>query len=223
MTTLTKKEIINLVKGKKIEFEPELDQFQIQPNSVDLRVGWNFYIPKTWEYNEKGRVALNVNYLEYNTKKEPYKIIRLKEGQYFEILPGEFVIISTLEKIKLNIGDVMAMLFARSSFIRRGLNVESGTIDARYEGYLMLPVTNNTHDQIIRIYPGERICQLVFSELSSDLDEEESLIHGVARAKYIASTPYGLEPRSDSEEEIDLIKSGEIKKIKEQFKLQSNN
>jgi len=219
MATLTKKEIIKLIKDKKIEFEPELDQFQLQPNSVDLRAGWNFYIPKTWEYNEKGRVAINVNYLESNAKKELYKIVRLKEGQYFEILPGEFVIISTLEKIKLNVGDIMAMLFARSSFIRRGLNVESGTIDSRYQGYLMLPVTNNTRDQIIRLFPGERICQLVFSKLESDLTEKEAQIHGVTRAKYLASTPYGLEARSDSEEEIKSIHKGEIKKMKKNFKI----
>jgi dCTP deaminase len=216
---LTKKEIIKLIKNKDIEFDPEIDQFQLQPNSVDLRVGWNFYIPKTWEYNEKGRVAINVDYLESNAKKELYKIVRLKEGQYFEILPGEFVIISTLEKIKLNTGDIMAMLFARSSFIRRGLNVESGTIDSRYQGYLMLPITNNTRDQIIRLFPGERICQLVFSKLESDLTEEEAQIHGVARAKYLASTPYGLEARSDSEEEIRNIHGGTIKKLKENFKI----
>lgn len=216
---LTKKEIVKMINNKKIEFEPELDQFQLQPNSIDLRIGWNFYIPKTWEYNEKGRVAINVDYLESNAKKELYKIVRLKEGQYFEILPGEFVIISTLEKIKLNTGDIMAMLFARSSFIRRGLNVESGTIDSRYQGYLMLPITNNTRDQIIRLFPGERICQLVFSKLESDLTEEEAQIHGVARAKYLASTPYGLEARSDSEEETKNIHKGTIKKLKDDFKM----
>lgn len=219
MSTLTKKEIINLIKEKKIEFDPELDQFQVQPNSVDIRVGWNFYIPKTWEYNEKGRVALNINYLDQGIKKDSYKIIRLAEGQYFEILPGEFVIISTLEKIKLNEGNLMAVLYARSSTIRRGLVVESGTIDARYDGYLMLPVMNNTKDQIIKIYPGERICQLVFHELSSELSKEEADIHGVAKAKYLSSTSYGLEARSDSEEEINFIKKGKIRDLKNQFKI----
>ena len=113
----------------------------------------------------------------------------------------------------------MAMLFARSSFIRRGLNVESGTVDSPYQGHLMLPVTNNTHDQIIRIYPGERICQLVFLKLGSDLTEEEAQIHGVARAKYLASTPYGLEARSDSEEELKDIRAGSIKKWKDNYKI----
>ncbi|MDD3487595.1 MAG: dCTP deaminase [Candidatus Moranbacteria bacterium] len=219
MATLTKKEIVILIKEKKIEFDPSLDQFQIQPNSVDLRVGWNFYIPKSWEYNEKGRVALKVDYLASKEREERYKIIRLKGGQYFEILPGEFIIISTLEKIKLNTGSLMAILFARSSFIRRGLNVESGTVDARYDGHLMLPITNNTRDQIIRIYPGERICQLVFFKLPYNLTEEEALSHGIARAKYVSSTPYGLEARSDSKEEIEHIKKGNIMKIKEEYKL----
>src|SRR3990167_1894653 len=151
MSVLTRKQFLEYIKEKKLEFEPELDQFQIQPNSIDLRVGWSFYVPKTWEYNEKGRVALDINYLDRTAKKEGYKIIRLKEGQYFEILPGEFIIISTLEKIKLNSGKLMAVLLPRSSTTRRGLFVEGGIIDARYNGYLVLPVINNTRDQIIKI------------------------------------------------------------------------
>ncbi len=73
MATLTKREILDAIYYKKLEFEPELDQFQIQPNSIDLRVGWNFYIPKTWEYNERGRVALSGDCLNCNLKKENYR------------------------------------------------------------------------------------------------------------------------------------------------------
>ena len=218
MSVLTRKQFLEYIKEKKLEFEPELDQFQIQPNSIDLRVGWSFYVPKTWEYNEKGRVALNINYLDRTARKEGYKIIRLKEGQYFEILPGEFIIISTLEKIKLNSGKLMAVLLPRSSTTRRGLFVESGIIDARYNGYLALPVIHNTRDQIITIYPGERICQLIFHELATNLTENEAYVHGVARAKYLSSTPYGLEARSDSEQEIEFIKKGKIKELKSKYK-----
>lgn len=218
MSVLTRKQFLSYIKEKKIEFEPALDQFQIQPNSIDLRVGWSFYVPKTWEYNEKGRVALNINYLDRTEKKESYKIIRLKEGQYFEILPGEFIIISTLEKIKLNSGNLMAVLLPRSSTTRRGLFVESGIIDACYNGYLVLPVINNTRDQIIKIYPGERICQLIFHKLETNLTEEEAHIHGVARAKYLSATPYGLEARGDSEQEIEFIKKGKIKELKSKYK-----
>ena len=135
-----------------------------------------------------------------------------------KILPGEFIIISTLEKIKLNSGKLMAVLLPRSSTTRRGLFVESGIIDARYNGYLVLPVINNTRDQIIKIYPGERICQLIFHELATNLTEEETHIHGVARAKYLSSTPYGLEARSDSEQEIEFIKKGKIKELKSKYK-----
>ncbi|MDD5589586.1 MAG: dCTP deaminase [Candidatus Portnoybacteria bacterium] len=220
MATLSKKGILNLIKEGKIIFEPSLDQFQIQPNSIDLRTGWNFYIPKTWELTGKGRVALNIDYLNYNFKAESFKIIRLTEGQYFEILPGEFVVVSTYEKIKINTGNIMGILFARSSTIRRGLIVESGTIDSRYEGFLMLPLLNNTRDQIIKIYPGERICQIIFHQLDSELTLEEACMHGISKAKYLESTAYGLQARSDSEEEIDFIKMGKIEDLKNQYKVQ---
>ncbi len=124
-----------------------------------------------------------------------------------------------MEKIKLNTGDISATLFARSSAIRRGFIVESGIVDACYDGYLMLPVRNNTWNKIIRIYPGERICQLIFQKLESNLTKEEADIHGVARAKYTSSTSYGLEARSDSEEEINFIKEGKLKELKNSYKI----
>lgn len=220
MAILTKKEILEHLKGGKIVFNPTLDKYQIQPHSVDLRLGYSFYVPKKWKLSAKGCVAINFDYLNSeNNPEDNFDLIKLKPGQYFELLPKEFIIASSLEKITLKDEKLMANLDTRSSLLRRGLNIASGIIDVRYQGTLTFPIVNNTGTQIIKLYPGERICYLTFATLESPVSEEEAKRHGLTGAKYLESTPYGLESRIDSEEEINLIKRGEIEKLKEQFKI----
>ncbi|MBI4128376.1 MAG: dCTP deaminase [Parcubacteria group bacterium] len=199
-----------------IAFEPALDKFQIQPNSVDLRLGWNFYIPETWELVERGRVAISADYARTDKPSNYFRLIKLTPGQYFEMLPHEFVIISTLEKITLRHDNIAAILYPRSSIIRRGLTLEGGVIDVHYSGYLTIPVLNAT-SQIIRLYPGERFCQIVPHTLSDDVNATQAKLHGLKPAKYLDSTPYNLQARSDSKEELDLVTKGDITKLKQQY------
>lgn len=210
MPVLSKKEIIQKIKDKDLVFTPSLDTFQVRMHSVDLRLGCNFMMPKIWELTEKGRVALNVDYLDKNNKKS-FDLISLKPGQYFEILPREFVVVETLEKIKMPM-DVMAVLYPRSSVNRRGLSIDmSGIIDAGYEGHLIIPLKNNTSSQIIRIYPGERFCQLVFHKLHSISDFEKS------RYSNKPSTEGFVKELND--EEVTLIRRGDFDTLKQKYSL----
>ncbi|NQT49077.1 dCTP deaminase [Candidatus Kuenenbacteria bacterium] len=221
MSILTKKEILHRIKEGQIKFSPELDEYQLSPNSIDLRVGWSFYVPHSWKMNEKGRVAVNADYLNYQNTEEYLKLIKLSPGQYFEILPKEFILISTLEKITLNCGDIAGTLLPRSSALRRGLQIETGMIDCRYNGQLTIPVVNNSH-HIIKIYPGERICQMQICKLESDLSEDEAKKHGKQEAKYVGSTPYSLESKFDSNEEIDLLQQGKLIELKDQYRIKTS-
>jgi dCTP deaminase len=215
---LSKKDILNKIKEEGLKFEPNIDKFQLQPNGVDLRLGWSFYSPKNWTINDQGRTGLNVDYTEYASKNS-MDLIKLQPGQYFELLPKEFVIASTLEKMSIEDDSLMAMLYARSSLIRRGLLIFSGTIDSHYKGYMALPIINNTHTQTIRLYPGERVCQLVFHLLSSPLTEEEAQKHGLKNAKYQESAPYSLIAKNDDREEVEFIREGKIDELKDNFKV----
>jgi len=220
MAILTKKEILSYLQEQKIIFAPALDQYQIQPHAVDLRLGYSFYIPKKWKISEKGRVAINFNYLDTKESSEDnFDLIKLKPKQFFELLPKEFIIASSLEKITLTDNQLMAQMNARSSILRRGIYIASGTIDVKYQGTLTFPIINNTETQIIKLYPGERICHLTFKSLISPVQDKEAKMHGLTEAKYLESTPYGLESRVDSEEEMNLIKNGQINELKEKFKL----
>jgi len=218
MAILGKKDIESYISAGKLMFDPVVDRFQLQPNSLDLRVGWNFYIPEQWKYTDAGRVVVQPNYLERKSNDDYFKLIKLRPGQYFEFLPHEFIIVSSLEKISMKDDNLLALLHPRSSVARRGFVVESGVVDVHYEGTLMIPVLNGTPHNL-RLYPGERIYQLVFHTLEQGLSPEEARIHGVQKAKYHGTTGQNLEARTDSEEELRFIKEGKLTELKEEHKV----
>ncbi|MFA6518364.1 MAG: dCTP deaminase [Candidatus Shapirobacteria bacterium] len=210
MSVLTRNEILDLLKKEKLKFAPELDQFQLQGHSIDLRLGYSFMVPRVWELVSEGRVALNID--RFKSDKKSFEIIELEEGQYFEILPGEHVIVSTLEKITLPT-TVMGVLYPRSSVNRRGLSLDlTGIVDAGYEGTLVVPVRNTTGSQVIRVYPGERFCQIVLHPLMSEVKMEQSRWHN-------RDTTVEVLPERNTSE-MDLLEKGDLRKLKQDFKLE---
>lgn len=208
MAVLTRKEILEKIKSRDLEFLPPLDKFQIQVHSVDLRIGFTFIVPKTWSLQPEGRLALKVDYGE---NKKYFDVVELEPGQFFEILPGEFIGIATLERVKMPSG-FMGVLYPRSSINRRGLSVDlSGVIDAGFEGNLLVPVRNNTASQTIRVYPGERFCQIVFEDLATDVSRSPSRYHQ-------KDVVVGVLKEKNSIEES-LIRKGKIRQLKNRFRL----
>lgn len=213
MAILTKNKIIERIKSKDITFSPTLDSWQFQAHSVDLRLGFSFLVPKIWKLTPKGREAIALNPLE-TTGSEHFDIVELEQGQYFDLLPQEYALVSTLESIKVP-KDLMAVLYPRSSTNRKGLSVDlTGIIDSGYEGQLTLPVRNNTRAQTIRLYPGERFCQLVFEELTESVEARQSRHHKRDIVDGLAK---------ENKSEIDFILSGDIKGLKEAFPQQDIN
>ncbi len=218
MAVLIKTDIVKAIKENRLSFEPMIDGFQLQPHAVDLRLGQSFYIPRPWQLTARGREAINVDPLEHLNDVDAFEIIEINPGQYFEILPQEFVICSTMESIAINDLSLMAVLYPRSSINRRGLSVNlSGIIDTGYSGKLMIPIQNNTTNQIIKMYPGERVCQIVFEELTSAVTKETAMQHGLSAAKYDKANDMSLKSKQDKQEETHLIHSGKLATLKSQF------
>lgn len=208
MAVLTKTDIVERIRKGEISITPQLDVFQLQAHSVDLRLGFTFLVPKAWRMAPEGRQALLIDPLSETYDARYFDIIELEKGQYFELLPQEHVLVSSLEGIKVPY-DLMAVLYPRSSTNRKGLSVDlTGIIDAGYEGQLTIPVRNNTRSQVIRLYPGERFCQVVFESLTETVDARKSRYH---RRDIIEGTA------AEDNAEIDLIKTGDIKKLKSDF------
>lgn len=205
MAVLSCQQILDRTRKGEIGFSPELDQFQMQSHAVDLRLGFTFILPKSWRMTVSGREAVNVNPLKDGYGSECFDVIELEQGQYFELLPNEYVSVSSLETVKIP-SDLMGVLYPRSSVNRRGLSVDlTGIVDSGYEGQLMIPVKNNTSSQVIRLYPGERFCQIVFETLTDDTVSRKSRYHG-------RDITEGLAKENNSE--VKYILSGKIRELK---------
>lgn len=207
MGVLTRNEILDQVRAGALGFTPELDDFQIQAHAVDLRLGFNFLIARHWAFTQRGRVALQLDHLEGGARH--FDSIELEPGQVFDVLPGESLLVSTLETIRMP-AHLVGNMYPRSSVNRQGLAVDlSGIIDAGYEGNLIIPVRNNNMANVVRLYPGERFCQITFTSLESTVETRASRYH----KRDIAA---GVLPELNSEE-VELVRSGDIVTLKKRF------
>ncbi len=211
MSILTKKQILERVKTGNIEFHPNLDEFQVQAHAIDMRLGYTFLIPKEWHMTPNGREALRIDHLDKN-KPEYFEAIELEQGQYFELLPNEHVLASTFESVKVP-NDLMAILYPRSSTNRKGLSVDlTGIVDSGYEGQLVIPIGNNTSSQVVKLYPGERYCQLVFESLDEPVEAEQSRYHQKDIVEGFIMTKDHKQKRDN--EEIKYVGEGKMKELK---------
>ncbi len=209
MAIITKNRILKLIEEGSLIFKPNLDIFQLQEHSVDFRLGFTFMIPKMWHVTSKGRESLDITHFDKRNH-EYFDVIELEQGQYFELLPQEYILVSTLESIKMPT-NIMAVLYPRSSTNRKGLSLDlTGIIDAGYEGQLILPIRNNTRSQAIRLYPGERLCQIVFEELNESVAPRQSKYHQKDIIEGV---------QMEKKDETELLISGDIKTLKEKFKV----
>ena len=95
----------------------------------------------------------------------------------FMLHPGEFVLGSTLEVVRLD-DDIVARLEGKSSLGRLGLLIHStaGFVDPGFHGHLTLELSN-VATLPIAIYPAMKIGQLSFYELSTKAEHP----YGVTR------------------------------------------
>lgn len=213
MAVLTQADIIAYMQAGRLAFSPALDVFQMQAHAIDLRLGFTFLVPRAWHVTEAGREQLYIDYYAPNPKHEHYEVVELKPGQYFDLLPGEHILVSSLESLSMA-DDIMAVMYPRTSTNRKGLSVDqTGIIDSGYKGTLIIPVRNNTRHQTVRLYPGERFCQLVFEQLTRPVTARKSRYH-------LRDIKKGVDVdklKNERQSEIAYLQSGEIEKLKKQF------
>lgn len=124
----------------KINITP-FDEQRIQPNSIDL--------------------TLDDEIMIYDKVFDEFETISISDYGYIEILPNDFILASTVERVSLGNG-VCAQVDGKSSYGRKGLQVHqtAGFIDAGFSGNITLEML--TVGQPIRLEVGMPICQLVF-------------------------------------------------------------
>jgi|EndMetStandDraft_9_1072997.scaffolds.fasta_scaffold00398_3 dCTP deaminase len=209
MSVLTRDDILRYIQEDKISFRPGLDEFQLQAHAVDLRLGFTFLVPKSWHVTKAGREPLHMDYYAPD-RPEYFDIVELEQGQFFDLLPGEHILVSSLESLRVP-DDLMAVMYPRSTTNRKGISVDlTGIIDSGYEGQLVIPIRNNTQSQTVRLYPGERFCQIVFQGLSGASQPRLSRYHqrDIIEGVDVDSLEKGRKA------EIELVMAGKIKELK---------
>lgn len=148
-----------LAQGR-IGIDP-LEPSYIQPSSVDLRVDRRFRV-----FENHRHPAIDPR----SPQEDITKLIEVDEDEPFMLHPGEFVLGATLERVRLGL-DVVARLEGKSSLGRLGLLIHStaGFIDPGFEGAITLELSN-VATLPIAIYPGMKIGQISFYQLSTPAD-----------------------------------------------------
>lgn len=144
------KEIRRLLESGELEIT-NLKPESIQPASIDLRLGEDFYSLAP------NRAISPREELEYEKHSFEDRRIGVKQ----------FVLATTMERIKIP-KNYAAMVQGRSSIGRLGLFVENaGWVDPGFEGELTLELYNAT-DVCVDLIVGMRICQLVLMKVGEE-------------------------------------------------------
>ena len=127
MAILSDVDIKKYLDEGKIVIDPIEDDKQIQPSSVDLRLGDEF----------KGFKIVTKPFIDPFDKidLESYmESLTVEEGEPFIIHPGEFTLATTYEYVKIP-DDIVARVEGRSSMGRLGItmHVTAGYIDPGFE------------------------------------------------------------------------------------------
>jgi len=148
--------IRRLIESGRILVEP-YEPALMQPSSLDVRVDRLF------------RVFRNSRYPYIDVKQEQEELtelVRVEGDHPFVLHPGEFVLGSTLERVRLP-DDLVARLEGKSSLGRLGLLIHStaGFIDPGWDGHVTLELSN-VATLPITIYPGMKIGQISFMQMT---------------------------------------------------------
>lgn len=132
-------------------------ELQLGPSSLDLRLS-----PEVLLFDNHAMRLIDLT----DTTPPRMRRVQIDEKEGFVLHPGEFVLGSTVEAVKVP-GDLVARLEGRSSMGRLGLVIHAtaGFIDPGFEGQITLEM-QNIGSQPLLLRPFQRISQLCFMRMS---------------------------------------------------------
>lgn len=141
---LSDRTIRAMINEGEISIKPDPDRWQFQPVSVDLRL---------------------------NSVMDAEEQIWMSPGHEdcYVIQPGEFVLGSTLERVRLS-RNIVGQVHGKSTRARQGLIVHAaGLVDPGFHGELTLEIFNMSKLPVY-LNQGMLICQITFQSLSTTPD-----------------------------------------------------
>lgn len=159
---LSDRSIREALASGRIEIDP-LEEGYVQPSSVDLTIDRYF---RVFRNHTTPIIDVKQNLEDLTELIE----IPADDDQAFILHPGEFVLGSTAERVKLP-DDLVGRLEGKSSLGRLGLLIHStaGFIDAGWDGHITLELSNIA-TLPITLYPGMKIGQISFLAMTTPAD-----------------------------------------------------
>ena len=155
---LSDKDIRAQIEAGRIGLDP-LSMELIQPSSMDVRLDRFFRLFDNHKYP----------FIDPREQQDDLtRFVEVDKDEAFILHPGEFVLGSTFEFVSLP-NDIAARLEGKSSLGRLGLLTHStaGFVDPGFLGHVTLELSN-TATLPIKLWPGMKIGQLCFFQLSSE-------------------------------------------------------
>jgi dCTP deaminase len=170
---LSDRDIRERLKQGDLLIEPLEDpDLQIQPASIDLRLHHSFVVLR----------ASRLPCLDpRDIPADATERIDVSDGEAFVLHPGDFVLGSTVERVRIP-PDLVARVEGRSSLGRLAIVVHAtaGFIDPGFEGQITLELSNLGRTAV-KLYPGMRVSQVVLHQMKSPAERP----YGTARgSKY---------------------------------------
>ncbi|MFF9287492.1 dCTP deaminase [Streptomyces griseosporeus] len=133
------------------------EEAMLQPASIDVRLDRQFLVFENHRHTAIDPAA---------EQPDLTRLVEPADGEPFVLHPGEFVLASTYERVRLP-EDLAARLEGKSSLGRLGLITHStaGFIDPGFEGHVTLELSNLASLPIV-LWPGMKVGQLCVFELS---------------------------------------------------------
>lgn len=165
---LSKQDILDAINKGELEIEP-LIKDNLGPDSLDVRLG------------NKLLISRNINnVIDPKNPLNYWEKIEINKG--FMLMPGQFVLGSTMEKLRLG-KNIAAQIEGRSSIGRLGImvHVTAGVVHAgfgiREPSSITLEIYSVNPNPVM-IYSGMKIAQLAFFRLEQSVDKGYDEING---------------------------------------------
>ncbi|MAG16258.1 dCTP deaminase [Candidatus Woesearchaeota archaeon] len=132
----------------------------VQPSSIDVHLSGKFLV-----FNKAQHAVIDVKEQQDNLMQS----VEVKDDSFI-LHPGEFVLGSTMENVKMP-NHIAGRIEGKSSLGRLGLLIHStaGYIDPGFKGNLTLELSN-VSPLPIKLFPNMKIGQISFMHMSSEVE-----------------------------------------------------
>lgn len=169
---LSRTDILKYIDSGKLRFEPAIGPDRVAQVSIDLLLGRKF---TTFKEPPKYLSAVNVDHSLWDSA----DLWNHTEADTFRLLPGNFVLAHTLEKICLP-DDLVGLVEGRSSWARVGvsIHVTAPKIDPGFDATITLEMFNFGKIPVELRAGVDKPAQLMLLTVSTPLKEQELYGHG---------------------------------------------